>query len=285
MVAAWSLLTLLLPLYMRLNLRFIIAIIVAAVSLFGYFFNTSKNEVTGETQHVNMSTEQEIALGVQAAPQMAAQYGGLSRDARASAAVQQVGQKIIASTKAGQTPYKFQFHLLADDQTINAFALPGGQIFITQGLLKNLKTEAQLAGVLAHEVGHVVGRHSAEQVAKSNLTQGLAGAATIASYDPNSPGSSVAKAAVAAAIAKVVSMRFSRNDELEADKLAVDFTPQAGYDPRAMIQVMEILAQQGGRSSTPEFLSTHPDPGNRIGELQKEIAAEFPQGVPAGLKE
>lgn len=270
---------------MRLNLRFIIAIVVAAVSLFGYFFNTSKNEVTGETQHVNMSAEQEIALGVQAAPQMAAQYGGLSRDARASAAVQQVGQKIIASTKAGQTPYKFQFHLLADDQTINAFALPGGQIFITQGLLKNLKTEAQLAGVLAHEVGHVVGRHSAEQVAKSNLTQGLAGAATIASYDPNSPGSSVAKAAVAAAIAKVVSMRFSRNDELEADRLAVDFTPQAGYDPRAMIQVMEILAQQGGRSSTPEFLSTHPDPGNRIGELQKEIAAEFPQGVPAGLKE
>ncbi|HEX8329339.1 MAG TPA: M48 family metallopeptidase [Hymenobacter sp.] len=270
---------------MRLNLRFIIAIIVAAVSLFGYYFNTSKNEITGETQHVSMSAEQEIALGLQAAPSMAAQYGGLSADAGARAAVEQVGQKIIASTKAGQTPYKFQFHLLADDQTINAFALPGGQIFITQGLLKNLKTEAQLAGVLAHEVGHVVGRHSAAQVAKSNLTQGLAGAATIASYDPNSPGSSVAKAAIAAAIAKVVGMRFSRNDELEADKLAVDFTPQAGYDPRAMIQVMKILEQAGGRSSTPEFLSTHPNPGNRIGYLEQEIAAEFPQGVPGGLKE
>ena len=130
-----------------------------------------------------------------------------------------------------------------------------------------------------------MGRHSAAQVAKSNLTQGLAGAATIASYDPNSPGSSVAKAAVAAAIAKVVTLRFGRNDELEADKLAVDFTPQAGYDPRAMIKVMEMLQRQGGRSSTPEFMSTHPDPGNRIGELQKEIAADFPQGVPAGLKE
>ena len=270
---------------MRLNLRFIIALIVAAVSLFGYYFNTSKNEVTGETHHVSMSADQEIALGLQAAPSMAAQYGGLSPDARASAAVQQVGQKIIGSTKAGQTPYKFQFHLLADDQTINAFALPGGQVFITQGLLKNLKTEAQLAGVLAHEIGHVVGRHSAAQVAKSNLTQGLAGAATIASYDPNSPGSSIAKAAIAAAIAKVIGMRFSRNDELEADKLAVDFTPQAGYDPRAMIQVMEILQQQGGRSATPEFMSTHPDPGNRIDFLKKEIAAEFPQGIPAGLKQ
>jgi predicted Zn-dependent protease len=269
---------------MRFDLRFIIAIIVAAVSLFGYFFNTSKNEVTGETQHVNMSAEQEIALGLQAAPAMAAQYGGVSPDARASAAVQEVGQKIIASTKAGQTPYKFQFHLLADDQTINAFALPGGQVFITQGLLKNLTSEGQLAGVLAHEIGHVVGRHSAAQVAKSNLTQGLAGAATIASYDPNSPGSSIAKAAVAAAIAKVIGLRFGRDDELEADKLAVDFTPQAGYDPRAMIQVMNMLAQHGGRRSTPEFLSTHPDPGNRISYLQQEIAAEFPQGVPTGLK-
>ena len=270
---------------MRLNLRFIIAIIVAAVSLFGYYFNTSTNEVTGETQHVSMSADQEIALGLQAAPAMAAQYGGISANAQARAAVQQVGQKIIASTKAGQTPYKFQFHLLADDKTINAFALPGGQVFITEGLLKSLKTEAQLAGVLAHEIGHVVGRHSAAQVAKSNLTQGLAGAATIASYDPDSPGSSVAKAAIAAAIAKLITMRFSRTDELEADKLAVDFTPQAGYDPRAMIEVMNILAQAGGRSSTPEFMSTHPDPGNRIGQLEQEIAADFPQGVPGGLTE
>jgi len=270
---------------MRLNLRVIIGLIVAAVSLFGYFFNTSKNEVTGETQHVNMSTDQEIALGVQAAPEMAAQYGGESTDARATAAVQAVGQKLIASTKAGQTPYRFQFHLLADDQTINAFALPGGQIFITKGILNKLTTEAQLAGVLAHEIGHVVGRHSAEQVAKSNLTQGLAGAATIASYDPNNPGSSIAKGAIAAAIAKVVNLRFGREDELEADRLAVDFTPKAGYDPRAMIQVMEMLQQQGGRSSTPEFMSTHPDPGNRISTLQKAIAQEYPQGVPAGLKQ
>ena len=270
---------------MRLNLRFIIALIVAAVSLFGYYFNTSKNEVTGETQHVNMSADQEIALGLQAAPAMEAQYGGASSDPRATAAVQQVGQKIISSTKASQSPYKFQFHLLADDQTINAFALPGGQVFITQGLLKNLTSEAQLAGVLAHEIGHVVARHSAAQVAKSNLTQGLAGAASIAAYDPNNPGSSVAKAAIAAAIAKVISLRFSRNDELEADKIAVDFAPKAGYDPRAMIQVMKMLAQQGGRGGTPEFLSTHPEPGNRIGELQKEIAVEYPQGVPAGLKD
>ena len=271
---------------MRLNLRVIIGLVMAAVALIGYYFNTSKNEVTGETQHVNMSADQEIALGLQAAPSMAAQYGGLSADTRARAAVEQVGQRLVqANQLTTRTPYKFQFHLLADDQTINAFALPGGQIFITQGILKNLKTEGELAGVLAHEIGHVVGRHSAEQVAKANLTQGLAGAATIASYDPNSPGSSIAKGAIAAAIVKVVNLRFGREDELESDDLAVKFTAPAGYDPRAMIQVMTMLSQQGGRSSQPEFMSTHPDPGNRVQQIEQAIAQQFPQGLPAGLKQ
>lgn len=271
---------------MRLNLRFIIALVMAAIALIGYFFNTSTNPVTGEKQHVNMSASQEIALGLQAAPQMAAEYGGESRDARATAAVQQVGQRIVQANQLNQkTQYRYQFHLLADDQTINAFALPGGQVFITMGILKNLKTEAQLAGVLAHEVGHVVGRHSAEQVAKSQLTQTLSGAAAVAAYDPNNPGSSVAKAAAAAMIAKLISLRFSRNDELGADDFAVKFLPPAGYDPRAMIGVMEMLNSKSGSGGQPEFLSTHPNPGNRIEELQRDIQQAYPQGVPGGLKQ
>ncbi|RYY19421.1 MAG: M48 family peptidase [Cytophagaceae bacterium] len=270
---------------MRLNFRFIIALVIAAVTLLGYFFNTSVNPVTGEKQHVNMSAQQEIALGLQAAPQMEAQYGGESPDTRASAAVQQVGQRLVQANQLDQkTQYRYQFHLLADDQTINAFALPGGQVFITMGLLKNLKSEAELAGVLAHEVGHVVGRHSAEQVAKSSLTQGLTGAAAIAAYDPDHPGSSAVRAAAAAMVAKLVSLRFSRNDELAADDFAVKFTPQAGYDPRAMINVMQMLDRQGGGSNPPEFMSTHPNPGNRIEELQRDIQQDYPQGVPAGLK-
>ena len=270
---------------MRLNFRVIIGLVIAAVTLLGYFFNTSTNPVTGEKQHVNMTADQEIALGVQAAPEMEQQYGGESRDPRATAAVQQVGQRIVQANGLDQkTQYQYRFHLLADDQTINAFALPGGQVFITQGLLKNLTSEAQLAGVLAHEVGHVVGRHSAEQVAQSQLTQGLTGAAAIAAYDPNSPGSSVARAAAAAMIAKLVSLRFSRNDELKADDFAVEFTPKAGYDPRAMIGVMQMLDKQASGSNPPEFLSTHPNPGNRIEELQKEIQQKFPQGIPGGLR-
>jgi len=268
---------------MRGNLRYVIALVLALFSFVTYYCKRSVNEVTGEVQHVDMTAEQEIALGLQAAPEMAQQYGGIHPDRQAGARVEEIGQQIVRSTKAAQTPYKFQFHLLADENTINAFALPGGQIFITAGLLKNLKSEGQVAGVLAHEIGHVVARHSAEQVAKSQLTQGLSGAAAIGIYDPDRPSTAVS-AAAAAMVSKLVTLRFGRQDELEADKLAVDFTPKAGYDPRAMIQVMQILEQEGGGNNPPEFMSTHPNPGNRIGELQKDITAEFPGGVPTGLK-
>jgi len=267
---------------MRLNFRVIIGLIIAAVTLLGYFFNTSKNPVTGESQHVNMSADQEIALGLQAAPQMAQQYGGESRDARATAAVQQVGQRIVQANGLDQkTKYQYRFHLLADDQTINAFALPGGQVFITQGLLNNLTSEAQLAGVLAHEVGHVIGRHSAEQVAKSQLTQGLTGAAAIASYDPNSPGSSVARAAAAAMIAKLINLRFSRNDELEADKFAVDFTPKAGYDPRAMINVMQMLEKKGGSVASPSSWPPTPTPATALRSCSATFSKPIRRACPA----
>ena len=268
---------------MRGNLRYIIALLMAGFTLVTYYCKRSVTEVTGEVQHVDMTAEQEIALGLQAAPQMAQQYGGLHPNREAAARVEQIGQQIVRSTKASQSPYKFQFHLLADENTINAFALPGGQVFITAGLLKHLTTEGQVAGVLAHEIGHVVGRHSAEQIAKSKLTQGLTGAAAIGMYDPDRPGTLAASAA-AAMVGKLLTLRYGRNDELEADRLAVDYTPQAGYDPRAMVQVMQILEQNGGSGRQPEFLSTHPNPGNRIGHLQQEIAAEFPQGMPGNLK-
>ncbi len=269
---------------MRGNLRYILALVMAAFAFIPYYCNTQKNEITGEVQHVNMSADQEIALGLQAAPEMAAQYGGLHPDQQARAAVERIGQQIVQRTKASQSPYKFQFHLLADENTVNAFALPGGQIFITAGLLKNLTSEGQVAGVLAHEIGHVVARHSAEQVAKSKLTNGLTGAAAIGLYDPDRPGTA-ASAAAAAMVGKLLTMRYGREDELEADKLAVDFTPAAGYDPRSMIQVMEILDRESQGSKPPEFMSTHPNPGNRIEQIQRDIAADFPQGLPANLKQ
>lgn len=261
--------------------RLIIALLIAAFSIISYFASTSYNPITEKKQHLDMTPGQEIAIGLQSTPSMEQQYGGLSRDAAASANVSAIGQDIVAKTAAGKTPYKFDFHLLADTHTVNAFALPGGQVFITEALYNKLKTKGELATTLAHEIGHVAARHSAQQLAKQQLTQGLTGAAVMATYDPNDP-SSRNTAAVAALIGQVVGLKFGRNDELEADKLGVRFASDAGYDPRAMIGVMQTL-DHVAKSRTPEFFSTHPNPGNRITKIEEEIKEKYPNGVPDGL--
>jgi predicted Zn-dependent protease len=267
-----------------INGRWIIAIVMALISLVGYYSSTTTNNVTGEKQHVSgITPEQEIALGLQAAPQMAQEYGGLSDNTKATAMVERVGAKLVAGSDASKTPYKYDFHLLADEQTINAFALPGGQVFITMALMRRFKTEGQLAGVLGHEITHVVARHSAEQIAKQKLTQGLTGAAALAAYDPNNPASRNS-AQIAALVGGLVNMKFGRNDELESDRYGVRFMAQAGYDPRSMLDVMKILAASSGGKRQPEFFSTHPNPENRLVKIQQAIKQEFPQGVPQGLK-
>jgi predicted Zn-dependent protease len=261
--------------------RLVIAAIIALVSLFSYYGHSVPNPVTGKRQHVSLSPDQETSLGLQAAPKMAAQYGGLEPNPIDQMRVDGVGGRIIAESDAKNSPYHFHFHVLRDPKTINAFALPGGQIFITEGLLNKLTTPGQLAGVLSHEIGHVVDRHGAQQLAKERLTEGLGGAAVIASSDPNDPGSQ-RNAAIAMAVTKLVNLHFGRDDELAADHLGVHFMSQAGFDPRSMIDVMHVLESQGG--APPEFFSTHPNPKHRIGKIEAAIAAEFPKGIPRGLE-
>jgi beta-barrel assembly-enhancing protease len=263
--------------------RLIIAAIVAIVSIITYYSQRAPNPVTGEVQHVDLSPEQEVALGLQAAPEMAQQHGGLHPDAEAQAVVDRVGRRIVERSAAHDSPYQYEFHVLADENTINAFALPGGQVFITAGLLKRMQTEGQLAGVLGHEIGHVVARHGAEHLAKARLTQGLTGAAVLATYDPDNPASRNS-AAVAALIGNLVNMRFGRNDELESDKLGVRFSSEAGYDPRAMLEVMRVLAESASGPRPPEFFSTHPNPERRVERIQAAIAETFPNGVPEDLE-
>ncbi|MFZ1756042.1 MAG: M48 family metalloprotease [Caldilineaceae bacterium] len=265
-----------------LKSRLIIGIVLALFSIGAYFFGTQEvyNPITEENQRVSMSVDQEIQLGLQAAPQMAQQFGGLHPDSRAQALVDEVGQRIVQNSAAGETDYQFEFHLLADNKTINAFALPGGQIFITAALYERFQTEGQLAGVLGHEIGHVVGRHSAEQMAKARLTEGLAGAAGVVVTNPDNPQSSAQMAAV---VAQMVNMKHGRDDELESDRLGVRFMADAGYDPRALLTVMEILAESNGGQAQPEFFSTHPNPERRSERIQEAIEAEFPNGVPDDL--
>ncbi|OWY21889.1 peptidase M48 Ste24p [Sphingobacteriales bacterium UPWRP_1] len=246
------------------------AILMALFALFQYYSNTQYNAVLGEKQHVALSVDQEIALGLQSAPQMAEQHGGLYPDERAQNYVKQIGKKIVAASEAKESNYQFDFHLLADPQVINAFALPGGQVFITLALFNRLENEDQLAGVLGHEIGHVIARHSAQRIAQQQLAEGLSGAAVLATYDPNNPASTQT-AQVAAVIGNLVTMKYGREDELQSDELGVRFMSEAGYDPNALIGVMEILKAAAGGNRQPEFFSTHPNPENRIENIKAAI--------------
>lgn len=262
--------------------RILVALLIAGASLLSYCGSRSYNPVTDETQYVAISPEQEIALGLQAAPEMAQQFGGMDTDQQAQALLDRVCNRILTESEAGETEWPFECHLLADDQTINAFALPGGQLFITAALFDQMETEGQLAGVMAHEIGHVIARHSSQQIAKQRLTEGLTGAAVIATYDPDNPRSSQS-AQVALLIGQLVNMKFGRDDELQSDRLGVQFMAEAGYDPRSMIQVMEILAAASEGNAPPEFFSTHPNPDNRIARIEEAIEEQYPTGVPNGL--
>ena len=246
-----------------LKIRLLIGAGIILFTLFKYYSKRETNEYTGKSQSVDLTVDQEIQLGLQSAPQMAAQHGGLHPDQQAQQLVDNVGAKLVNNSIARQSPYKYEFHLLRDPQTINAFALPGGQIFITYALFSKLENEDQLAGVLGHEIGHVLGRHSAERMAKQGLTQGLISGVMV--------GGGEGIGQMSAMIANTINMKYGREDELESDELGVLFLMKAGYQPEEMIGVMEILKAAAGPNRTPEFQSTHPDPENRIEMIKEAI--------------
>ncbi|MFN0015498.1 MAG: M48 family metalloprotease [Saprospiraceae bacterium] len=256
--------------------KLLIALVLAGFAVSKYYCNSSFNELTGEKQHLNLSPDQEIAMGLQSAPQMIAEMGGEMRGTDYDNLVRQVGKRLVDNSDAAKTTYRgrFDFHLLNDQRTINAFALPGGQIFITLALLNRLSTDGKsisqdmLAGVLGHEIGHVVARHSAEKLAQMELAQGITGAVSMATYDPGSPNSG---AYIAQMVTNTLQMKYGRDQELQSDELGVRFMIQAGYDPEQLINVMEVLKQAAGPKRTPEFQSTHPDPENRKEHIQEAI--------------
>jgi len=258
---------------MRTNfkMKLIIGLIMVGFAVFKYYSASQLNPVTGETQHVSMTPQQEVALGLQSAPQMAAEYGGLHPDQQAQDLVDKVGQKLLNTPTGQKSSYQYDFHLLADPQTINAFALPGGQVFITAALFSKLENEDQLAGVLGHEVGHVIERHSAERMAKEELTAGITGAAVMAAYDPSNPATQNT-AQVAQMIGGLINMKYGRDQELESDTWGVKLMLESGYDPEQMIGVMEILKQASGGRESNEFTSTHPSPENRAQHIREVIA-------------
>jgi beta-barrel assembly-enhancing protease len=266
-------------------LRWVGALLIALFGLAMYMFRTETNPVTGEVQHIAIDVDEEKALGLQAAPKMASQMGGAidPRDDGRAALVSQVGRRIVAKSDAGRSPYvdNFHFYLLNDPKTINAFALPGGQVFITRALYDKLRNEAQLAGILGHEIGHVIARHSAQQMATGQLGQILTTAVGVGASGGRDRGRT---ATMAAALAnQMLTLRYSRGDESQADEIGLKYMAQAGYDPRSMLDVMKILKEASSGDRQPEFLATHPLPETRLEAIQQQIDKSYPDGVPGNL--
>ena len=242
-------------------LKLFLGVAIVAFGVIRYCGSQEENPYTGRTQAISLSTEEEIAIGLQNAPIMAEQHGGLYPDQRLQDQVDAVGKKLVDNTITQETPYTYEFHLLSDPNTVNAFALPGGQIFITYALYKRLNSEDQLAGILGHEIGHVVGRHSAERIAQSELANTVATGAQVGAD----------AGMLASQLGQTILLKNGRGDELESDDLGVKFMLEAGYDPEALIEVMQILKEAGGGQRVPEFQSSHPDPDNRIEKIRAAI--------------
>jgi predicted Zn-dependent protease len=216
----------------------------------------------------SISEEDELALGREAHGEFEKEFGGRLRDQPVQRYVSAVGMDMVPYAKRPEMDW--QFHVLESEQ-INAFAVPGGYIYITRGLLYSLRNEAQLAGVLGHEVAHVAKRHSAQQIQKAQQAQGVAVAAEIGGQIAGVEG----VGNVAGLVANLSLMKYGRDQEHEADMYGLRYMTNVGYDPKGMIQTMKILKEASGGKGPPEMLSTHPDPGNRVEYLTEEIEKNY----------
>lgn len=260
----------------RFSGRIIIAGFIVLLGIFMYMTQTEENPITGEKQHVKLTPNQEIKLGLEAAPQMARQMGGeLPENDPKVIKVNKIGQGLVSGTVANKGPWKFKFHVLSDQKTVNAFALPGGQIFITQGLLDKLKTDGQIAGVLAHEMGHVIERHSAEQMAKGQLGQFLIVAVGVGASDQNRGNTPMI---VASVVNQMLQLRYGRKDESEADIWGIKLMSQMGYNPREMIDVMKVLKNEDRAGRPMEIFQSHPNPDRRIQQIEDYLKQHGDKG-------
>lgn len=225
----------------------------------------SVNPATGKNQLMLISEAQEIAMGKEADPQIIASMG-LYDDPEIQEYVSRLGQDLAAESERPNLEWHFR---VVDDPLVNAFALPGGYIYITRGIMANLTSEAELAAVLGHEIGHVVARHGANQMSKQQLASvGLAVGTVL--LDPRNQG----YGALANAGMQLAFLKFSRDDERQADDLGLRYIDRVGYDPRPMTEVFETLGRVSAAAGAPRgpgWTATHPAPENRVARLEQAI--------------
>jgi len=228
-----------------------------------------RNAATGRLQLNSMSRAQEIALGIESRPQILEAYGGEIADAEIREYIDEVGRSLAVHTEAEYPSLPWTFTLL-DSDVLNAFALPGGQVFISRGLAEQLGSEAALAGVLGHEIGHVTAEHVDQRIGRQLVLAGVAAGAAAAASGSESQWAQTA-AGLTVSGAGVFALRYDRKQELEADQLGMRYMRLARYDPSALLEVMEALAEGSGGNTQPEFFSTHPHPETRIEKITSRM--------------
>ena len=223
------------------------------------------NPATGGNQLMLVSESQEIQMGQQYDSQVVATIG-LYQDPVWQRYIQQFGARLAATTERPNLPWTFR---VVDDPAVNAFALPGGFVYVTRGLLAHLTSEGELAAVVGHEIGHVTARHTAAEMSKQQviglgLAVGSMASSQVAKY-----------AGTATQALGVLYLKFSRDDESQADHLGLRYMGRGNYDPRQMSEVMRMLgslsAAEGG-GQLPEWQATHPSPENRLQSIETQIA-------------
>ncbi len=241
--------------------------VLTAITLGIGFSQCARNPVTGKKQVVFMSETQEIALGQEADPQIIAQYG-LYENKELQDFINEKGKAMAAVSHRPQLDYKFR---IVDSEILNAFAVPGGYVYFTRGIMAHFNDEAQFAGVLGHEIGHITARHSVVQ--QRNAMLGNIG--IIAGLIISPEFAQFAESASQGL--SLLFLKFGRDDERQGDQLGVEYSTKIGYDAHQMANFFTTLERQGtkaGAAELPEFLSTHPNPGDRHNTVEK-LAAEW----------
>jgi predicted Zn-dependent protease len=254
---------------------------VCAVALTGASLSLggcSTNPATGEKIFtLGISRDQEIQIGAAAAPEFTQQFGGEVPDQQLQQYVQNIGRKMAAETEAENPSLPWEFTLLNTD-VINAFALPGGKVFFTRGLAEELTSEAQMAGVLGHEIGHVTARHGAQRIASQTVfSAGLEIGAAVVGAGGGRTAAAIGQYGIPAIRAggSLVLLKYGRDEEMEADSLGMRYMNNVGYNPRGQLEVMQVLARVSGSQRGVEFFSTHPFPETRIERIQNELNSTY----------
>jgi predicted Zn-dependent protease len=231
---------------------------------------------TGQRAFIVLSWDQEIALGCEAAPELEKEFGNPLDNLPVQAYVRAVGQRVAGAVRHADLPQlSYQFTVL-DSDVVNAFALPGGPVYVTRGLLGNLKTEGQLAAVLAHEITHINSRHGSQQISRQMSIQVLLAAAAAAAGRTEKGARMAAQAEdLAKVVVGLINLKYSRGMEREADRFGLDYLAASGYDPREMANLLGVFVSMGG-PRPPEILSTHPNPEVRLGAVEQMIRAKYP---------